>query len=339
MDGQSPNFEPHEVPLARVEGAYLELMEHNDRHTGMGVAMGGLLGALIRTEKDDGAIGENEEPHIIDMHTEEFPETTDYDNGTSLTIKQQGEMSKDITAFTVDPVFEEIGLSRMDGSSVAIGTGEAFTSATQTLMISNPSLFVTFLDRAKTDFENHPALKELAADVYGRLIGLINSTVGENITEEEATIARETLVDMLERVQPTYRDIDFVGQGVNLSLGEAYVNWGRKEEFPDFVKARELGLRETNTYSAAEWHLDSPEEGYSDRWGKLLEHYRGVMEKYGEDNDLSMLMKLELNDALFTASDWLKNPTYVNESYVNAIRRSFEKVQKNATQLGLMDKD
>lgn len=116
----------------------------------MGRAMAGLLGALIRTQDDD-SVGVDVDYDVIDvgglhadeLHIEGLPAVANKDEA-HLTIKDEGELSKDITAFTVDPVFDEIGLGRLDGNSVVSGNGEAITSAEQTLMINNHDSFCCF---------------------------------------------------------------------------------------------------------------------------------------------------------------------------------------------------
>lgn len=330
MDGQQPNLEPSSIPLERVEGAYLELQSHNDEHTGLGRAMGGLLSALIREEGELGG----EDYRSVDL-TEGRAINSDsvsFEERTEPTHLEKGELSKDLLHFTVDPVFEACGLSRL-GKDAVFTSGFQVTSERQGVAIVHPTKFLELLQRSSGQLERYPGLSRLYGEAYQTAIFAITnlSKSSEGISDTLRQRALEVQLDILSRIYPEY--VKLVGngeiEGINLEIGQAYINWGEKPEFEDFIKARELGIREKNTFSASEWHLDSSREYYQDKWTDLLGHYDKVIQKWGEDSDLAVLVRAEMQDAIDDAKVWLSKGGY-DESYNASLQVVVDSV---ATQL------
>lgn len=323
----NPNFEPTEVPLAQVEGAYLELEAHNREHTGMGKAMAGFLLGLIHepgglVENEDGIVEPN--LHIIDT-TQVKKDLTDVD---------KGEMSEDLLGFTTDPVFEAMGLKRVAAGTVNVGD-TPIQSAGQDLVIVQPTRYVDLLERAKGNLEEHPGLKRLIENTYIKTLGVIEQTARPSIevSDEVRAEGQKVFVDILERIQPAVTELAASDNlNVDLGLGTAYLNWGNRPEFSDFLLARQNGLREGNTFSASEWHLDASAEFYNSKWEAVLSHYDKVVAKWGADSDLALLMRGQMTDAIETAEKWLHDGGHKgNNVYTNNLRQPIQNVAEQIT--------
>ena len=88
-------------------------------------------------------------------------------------------------------------------------------------------------------------------------------------------------------------------------------------------------------FGADSWHLDTSRDNYEKRWGDLLDHYAFVLSAYGEDNDLTQLMKLELSEALNKARKWIENPSYGNKEYISNLSIAINNISNRAKTLGV----
>ena len=144
---------------------------------------------------------------------------------------------------------------------------------------------------------------------------------------------REALIKDLADIHQEVANIKFKKSGPNLELGEAYINWGMKPEFEDYLQSRKLGLTRGESFDAHNWHTDSPNGALEDRWGSLLDHFNKVSRTYGDDNELTILMKMELKEALKNLNSWVENPPEdykKNEAYMDSIRQSLKIVNDKA---------
>ncbi len=292
--------------------------------------MAGLIGLLLNQDQEAN----------INQQNQESPVFTESDLGKFTADAQvgQGEISEDLLSLTADPVFENIGLTRFGGESVMTGN-KPVTSKEQELTISQPTKFGEFLDECSKNLSEFPVIKDTLGNVYNNLLQGIELTASshDELDEETREEYRRLALDVLDSLQPKYINLqESDGLKVNLDKGLSYLNWGRKDEFDDFIKSRDLGLREAGTFSATEWHLDSSGESYSSRWGNLFSHYDSVVKKFGSNNDLALHIKFGINDALKEASDWSSNTSAsYGKEYMADLKPSIEEALKMARERGI----
>jgi hypothetical protein len=325
----NPNQEPQVPPLAQVEGAYLELKAHNREHTGLGNAMAGFL--LFALEDSD----------IIEPDGSVTPaNTTKPHRHAELTAHDKGEMSEDLLSLTADPVFKAVGLTRISsgGNWAAVGSRPTHKE-TQALAIVHPTKFTDLLDRSVGQIDKNPALASLYESTYASTINYLalSVTSNEELSEAEREQFRDLQLDILQKIYPSVSKlVSTDGIKANLELGTMYLNWGGKPEFADFIKAREAGLREKKTFSAAEWHQDSSPDSYTAQWTKLLTIYDNVSKKWGSSGDLALLMNGQIEDALDEASIWLDAGGYGDtDGYTANISPAIHKAIQEAAKRGI----
>lgn len=325
---------PNDVPLSQVEGAYLELKEHNSRHTGLGVGMANLLAAFILEHDEDSPDTANEindDYGVIDARSPNLQDSIGVRIG-------EGNISQSLLAMTTDPVFDAVGLKRIDSENWMYGGG-SFSNAEQRLLVVNPNKLADLLGRIKGNVAEHPGLKGMVEEIYKGLLNDIYRLATADLDKikmgaEEIEYLLKERVHALGILQKEYLPMSVDGEvNIPLDMGVAFINWGNRPEFADFLKSRDFGLREKGTFSASEWHLDASGEYYTTEWGKLLNHYQNVCKKYGADNNLAVLMRVELEDTLGSE---LVFPDGYSDSYKSSILSARAEVVEQAKGLGLL---
>lgn len=324
----TPNFEPINPLPEQVEGALLELNYHNSRHSGIGKSFGTLMKALVaRAGPLEGNAGSDTTSNLQTPDEEIVDEV-----GEAM-------ISEDLLGLTADPVFEGIGLARIGSSGKTIKSAdekEKVILGRQELLVVQPTRFADFLDSTKGRLESLPATKTMIKDVYAKLLNIIEMTAEEQ--GEDSDFVRREALEILSRLQSAYAELEGTDHlDIPLQRGLSFLNWGNKEEFTDFLKARNLGLREPGNFSASEWHLDSTGEVFVSRWDKIFEHYKSTVDRFGPDNELSVLMRAEIQGAIESSDSWLKAPTYENKVYLDDLSKGFAHVRQRAASEGLID--
>jgi hypothetical protein len=329
---------PESMPPARVEGAYLELQDHNRKNTGMGVGMARLIGALI-AEATPLESTDSEDVQEFYVNSEGQAPTPDVyrriSDNTSIDV-EAGKTSEDLLSLTVDPVLEAVGLARYSDSFVTNGT-QAVTNSKQEVVILNSHKYLDFLNEAKAKLPENPALLQLVSETYNNNLATIwRMAMAESSTEEQEGYDRvlQDRLRVLEEIHPTIVEISKSNSlDAQLERGTMYLNWGSKQEFKDFLIMRDLGIREKGTFSAADWHKDMSGPKYEEKWHSLLQHYMSVVASHGSDSDLTVLLKAEISDILGSPIAW---PEGYWGDYVTSINTAREKVIAEAKDIGLL---
>lgn len=313
---EAENYNKYIGPkIEEIESALSQLNEHNTNHTGFGRALRRIVESVLGSDQQK----DNYEDNPDDLLDYDISTGVENDDGT-------GQISEEITKYNISPVLKTIGLDFYDKEKLSAinSSGDGGLPAKQGLYISELEPFLDFV-RSNTDaIADSASVSKMIKDIYGSMLKDIERTKGDY---------RESLVKDLADIQQTIKSINFKDIRPNLELGEAYINWGVKPEFDDYLLSRELGLTNGEGFDAHNWHVDSPKGTLEERWGSLLEHYKKVSSTYGEDNELTILMKMELKEALDELNKWVDNPpeSYEKmEDYMKNIKESLKKVNSLA---------
>lgn len=309
---------PEDLPsIEEIESALQEIKDYNSRHTGMG----GALRRIINLMEGEVIEENNTDPQDAPSKEQDFSFDTD---------NAEAEISKDLTIYNVLPIFKRIGLAFYDGEKLE-GAGDGKESLSvpsrQDLYIDEFEPFQRFIEVRDKEIAKSESVSKMVVEVYQSLIKDIELAKGDY---------RDALVDDLSRLNPIIKKMAFKSADPDLEHGEALINWGKSPEFDDYITARKLGLTHGKGFDAHSWHKDSPASSLERRWVSLLDHYGAVSRKYGDDNNLTILMKMEIKDALSSMYQWVENPpSSLPEDYIANINEALKAIKTKAKELHL----
>ena len=310
------NYNSGEFPrIEEIESALGQLNEHNSKHTGLGGALKRVLESVFDNDNED----VNKDSNSDELH--------DYSlNLESHNADDEAEFSEEITKYNISPVLKMIGLDlynheRLVESNSSDGGGLPYK---QGLYVSDIKPFVDFMNNNLNLIPESKSVSKMIKDLYDSILRDIETTKGDY---------REGLIKDLADIHQVVKSINYNNNRPRLELGESYINWGKKPEFEDYLLSRKLGLTGGEGFDAHKWHTDSPSSNLEIKWNSLLEHFTKVSRTYGDNNELTMLMKMELREALGNLNKWVENPPEnykKNEEYMESIRKSLQIVNANA---------
>lgn len=315
------NYNGDEFPrIEEIESALGQLDEYNSRHTGIGGALKRVLGSVFDRDQEDSGAGSNTDEPI------------DYDIDLD-SLKDDGEakLSEEITRYNISPVLKMIGLDLYDQEKPSTNStsDRVGLPSKQGLYVSDIEPFVTFISSNNESISSSESISKMIKNIYQSMLKDIESTTGDY---------RDALIKDLADIQQAVANIKYKNDGPNIELGEAFINWGMKPEFEDYLKSRRLGLSGGYGFGAHNWHADIPRGKLEEKWGSLLDHYRKVSRTYGDNNELTLLMKMEIKEELENLNSWVENPpeNYKNnEDYMEGVRQSLKIINANAKKLHL----
>lgn len=316
MSETEKNFNQYKGPkIEEIESALNQLDEHNTKHTGLGGALKRVLESVFEHDQQKD-ISEDNSDELLEYSINTGIEE---DDGT-------GELSEEITRYNISPILKKIGLDLYDAEKLSAtnSSGNGGLPAKQGLYIDEIEPFVDFINSNQDAIAESASVSKMIKDIYGSMLKDIERTKGDY---------RVGIVKDLADIQQSIKSIHFKDSVPNLELGEAYINWGVKPEFDDYLLSRKLGLTNGEGFDAHNWHTDCPEGELEEKWGSLLEHYKKVSRTNGDDNELTILMKMELKEALENLNKWVDNPpeSYKDqEAYMKNIQESLKKVNSLA---------
>jgi len=315
------SYDRKEYPsIQEIEAALSEIKAHNSKHTGMGGAIRRIINSMgndVLSDDDSAEAGQD--------YLSENSFNLESDNDSA-----EAELSEELTSFNVLPVFRRIGLALYDGERLErTGDSVAITSSPprQDLFVDEFEPFQEFLEHNIHEISESESVSGMVFNIYESILKDIEMAKDDY---------RDALLDDLSKIIPIIKKIPFKTKRQNLELGEAYINWGKTPEFDDYLEARKLGLTNGKSFDAHTWHKDSSGSSLELRWESLLNHYVGVLAKYGDQNNLSMLMKMEIQEALSSLYEWVeKPPSTLPPGYIDGIRVALNAIKAKAKDLHL----
>lgn len=321
MSDRERSYDREEHPsIQEIEAALREIKEHNSKHTGMGGALRRILNSMETGVSNDYNNAESDQESLLENN---FNFDSDDDNA-------EAELSEELTTYNVLPVFQKIGLALYDGERLErAGDSVALTSSPsrQHLFVDEFEPFQEFLEHNIHQISESKPVSDMVLNIYKSYLKDIEMAKDDY---------RDALVDDLSKLIPLIKEIPFKTNGLDLELGEAYVNWGRSEEFDDYLRSRKLGLTHGKGFGAHNWHEDSTGSALELRWESLLNHYVSVLTKYGDQNNLTMLMKMEIQEALNSLYEWVeKPPASIGPEHFDGIKSASQTIKAKVSDLHL----
>lgn len=306
--------------IQEIEAALSEIKEHNSKHTGMGGAISRIINSMESDVLSDNGNAEANQEFVVGNSFNFEP-----DNGNA-----EAELSEELTTYNVLPVFQKIGLAIYGGEKLERAASPKISTSApsrQDLYVDEFQPFQEFLERNAKEISESESVSGMILDIYKSYLKDIDMAKGDY---------RDALVDDLSKLISIIKKIPFKTKGPDLELGEAYVNWGKTLEFDDYLKARKLGLTNGKSFDAHSWHKDSSASTLELRWESLLNHYSDVLKKYDNQNNLTILMRMEIKDALSSMSEWVeKPPSNIPSEYIVSIRIALDAIKAKAKDLHL----
>jgi hypothetical protein len=306
-----PDFEPRIPSLAQVEQAFMEVGEYNRQHTGFGSVFKRILNAVVKVE------GEHNE--VVDHLGE-------------------AEIAKDIVHMTMQPALEGAGLHLIDSGTIVFGAmSKPATGSEQEVSVKDPVQYLGFLETVSgNDLEDKPALRDGVVSVWN---SIVNATVKAAASDDAETQEfSKNGVDLVNRLLPEYQRLAYEGVGVNLENAVKLSNWSERPEFNDYFKAEAL-MREKGYFSIEQWHTDSPPESFTKKWDAVLDQYEKVVGAYGQDNDVAIIMRGRIMDAIEEGGTWLQAQDTATgnnlKQYTDNLRVPMQKAWLRSAALGI----
>lgn len=258
---QTPEEYSHIPQLTQITDAYMEIKAHNSKHTGLGVAMVGIVRAAAESDDvlstDEALYSNTEEPQ------------------TSMTemigqVVSEGDMNAELQDIFHGDTFLRIGIKIAPlGESIVSVDGNKATTTELVPMIENTELFVEFLSTLNPEaFEDNVETLTLIRDTLQNLQTTIFKCFKKPIdgeTSETIEMKREYGVNALR----TFIAIDEQYQRLGLrtpAFYQEYLEADKTGMLDDSYKNR----REAEMYARSYNEL----ENYVKYWGgDVLEEY------------------------------------------------------------------
>lgn len=264
-----PEMPQEHIPsLDTVAAAYSEVLDHNHKHTGIGIGFGNLLSALLEVESANPDASADEIYAAVNERVNQ--------------VATEGDMAGDLQGILHEDTFMRVGIKLAPlGGQMTNTLGERASSTELLPMVDNTELFTDFLAQQKPeDLQENMAALDLTTDIVTTLQETVATYYGkmpEDMLEEQKQALRQYGEDALR----TFLRVDQAYQKLGLDNPAVYQHY-IAEGTTGYLDDQYQRYQKATGYQAAYKTL----EDYVIYWGRGVLPERletGSMEELAED--------------------------------------------------------